>query len=736
METVTQHANAVIKAIRDAGSDNLILVGSPEWSSYPDQCASAQIVDSKKNYGCTLHFYAATHKADGNSYDKRAGEALKNVPVFATEWGSVESTGRGNPDESASNAWISWMNSNHVSWAYWNASAVKENQQTSAIFENTSFDNGFTFSNSGNYIKSQLSKGSYSDCGLQNGSAEDESGFSAGVAKGTKTSMIDDMEDGDRYSYIGGWWNGFDDNAKDGDGNQGRSSVSNKKIKDDFGKEIYDVILPSDGGKNTSKYMVGVNDIKLDKGTLSYSPYVAIGLNLKKDTTEYADFAKCQTIKYKYKGASHNFRIETTDVTNYNYHRVNKDNSEEWKEVEITIDMLKQETWGGASNADIVLAHATRLAWEVKAPDDAPEDQMQPKYKYLYIDDLSCDGLEIKAVTGNGGDNPNSSSSESSSASVAGSSSSVNAGSSASVGSSNSNVTESSSSQAAELKVVKLIDDVEDKDEVLETTGTWYAYTDKDPGGKSSITNVYDDALPGYVVVFPGTEDATNGTEGFVGLKGIVWDQAEYAEAPFVALGINMVKDTAKALDMSDCDGISYRYKGSKHVFKVQDGSVTDYGYHQSTQLDTAEWTTVTLLWSDIKQPSWAKNKKDLITTNVKKMSWEVVGNKGFKNQPKTDYLYVDDLKCFASSNNDKTGVRMARAASKLKLSVNGTMLNVVTASAGRVQVFDMMGNVVANKVLNAAGNHLVSLEGVNRGNYVVRVKTANAVKTARISIR
>ena len=739
MSQVADHANKVIAAIREAGSDNLVLVGSPEWSSHPEQCAAASIVDSKKNYACTLHFYAATHPADGNSYDKRAEEALEKVPVFATEWGSVESTGRGNPSSSASDKWVSWMSQNGVSWAYWNASAVKENQQTSATFENTAFDNGFTLSESGKYISAKLSKGNYSDCGLQNGNAEEESGFSEGVAKGTVTSMIDDMEDGDRYSYIGGGWNGFDDQTPDGSGNKGGSSVSNKKIKDDFGKEIYNVILPSDGGKNTSKYMVGINKITWNQGTLTYSPYVAIGLDLKKDTTVYADFAKCTTIKYKYKGASHNFRIETTDITDYNYHRVNKDYSDEWKEVEITIDMLKQETWGNdnAPQKAINLAHATRLAWEVKAPDNAPPN-IQPTLDYLYIDDLSCDGLSITAVSGDASETSSSSTNESSSSKGNGSSSSVVTGSSSSDAtvSSSSDATVSSSSQATELTVVKLIDDVEDENEVLETTGTWYAYTDKEPGGKSSITNEYDETLPGYVVVFPGTTDATNGTKGFVGLTGIVWNQAEYAEAPFVALGINMVKDTAKGLDMSECDGVSYRYKGSQHVFKVQDGLVTDYAYHQSKQTDTAEWTTVTLLWSNLKQPSWSKDKKDLNIANIKKMAWEVVGYKGFDVQPTTDYLYVDDLKCVADPNAAKTAVRMARAAASLKLNVQDNMLNVVTASAGRVQVFDMMGNVVANKVLNAAGNHQVSLEGVNRGNYVVRVKTANAVKTARISIR
>ena len=43
MGTVASHANTVIAAIRKY-SDNLVLVGSPEWSSHPEQCASTRRV--------------------------------------------------------------------------------------------------------------------------------------------------------------------------------------------------------------------------------------------------------------------------------------------------------------------------------------------------------------------------------------------------------------------------------------------------------------------------------------------------------------------------------------------------------------------------------------------------------------------------------------------------------------------------------------------------------------------
>ena len=736
MEAVKQHADQVIPVIRKY-SDNLILVGSPGWSSQPDKCAEAGITD--KNYGCTLHFYAASHFMGDGGYNKAAETAMgKGVPVFATEWGTVNSNGDGQPDEGSSGKWIDWMAQKGVSWTNWNASAIDE---TSAAFANAVFENGFTYTNSGKYVKSKLGGATYKDCGLQNGSSSAESGFSTGVAKGATTSILDDMEDGDRYGYLGGAWAAVEDQE-----NGGASSISNDKIEDDFGNTTYQVVYPVSGdSKNTSKYVAALKDVKIGKGSLTYGPYIKMFLTLlpetKKDSpTAYADFSKCKTIKYKYKGASHNFAIETTDVTDYNYHRVNKDASEGWKEVEITTDMLKQETWGDDSRSTpIKMGNATRLSWEIKGLEKVPDDMNQPKYPYLYVDDVMCDGLSFTANVGS--DTPKSSSSAKSSSSVSGNSSSSNgqggnSSSSNGQGGNSSSSVQNPTSSSSEITIVDVavdIDDVEDVDEVLKTTGTWYAYTDKEPGGLSSISNVYSDTLGGYIVSFAGSVDPTNGTAGFVGLTDITWDQGAYKEAPFVALGINTFADTSKGIDMSSCSAITYRYKGSAHTFKVQDGMVTDYAYHAYENLDSDSWKTVVIKVEDIAQPDWTKDPKDLNWANIKKMSWEVVGYKGIVYQPKLKYLYVDDLKCIGG----RSAIRMARkSASDLKLAVNGDMLNVVTAAAARIQVFDMMGNLVASRVENAAGNHQVSFEGMNRGNYVVRVKSAGIVKTARISIR
>lgn len=727
-DAVKKHADQVIPVIRQH-SDNLILIGSTSWSSNPSECAGSFNDD---NYGCTLHFYAATHQAGGDKSQSATNAMGKNVPVFVTEWGTVSADGNGGANQGESEKWINWMNQNKISWANWSASAVNEG---SAAFNKLNIDNGLSYSTSGQMVKGWMNGNSgYSDCHLQNGNASSNSGYSTGVANGATTDFIDDMEDGDRYAYTGGFWSAWTDANEDGTNGVGKSSVTNSTWENDFGKTVYDVLLPSDGGKNTSKNMVGLKGIKLSQGTYSYAPYVALGLNLKKDTT-VIDLGKCNAISYKYKGARHQFRVETSLVTNWNFHYVEKDAAEDWKEVELSWDQFKQDDWGDNDkhfNLKTGMNKVQRFGWFIKGALNVPDAQNQPKYDFLYVDDVRCDGVSITAISGGASDTPKSSSSVSgkSSSSTAKSSSSKGGKSSSSV-----KPTSSSSSVAPVITDLLIIDDVEDGDEVLNTTGTWYAYTDQESAGQSSITNVYDPKLPGYVVVFPGATDATNGTAGFVGLQGIVWNEGDYKYDPFVALGLNMNADTSIGIDLSACPVLSYRYKGAAHTIKLQDGQVEDFAYHFRKVDDAAEWTTIAFAQEEFKQPSWTQTKVDLNWSNIKKIAWEVIGANGYSDtfQPTYNYLYVDDLKCVG----DLTGIRTARKSTgSLKLSVQGSVLNVVTASAARIQVFDMMGNLVVNKVENAAGNHQLSLEGMNRGNYVVRVKTAGAVKTARVSLK
>jgi endoglucanase len=142
--TIKGYAEQVIPAIRQY-SDNLIVVGTPNWSQDVDVAASNRINDPNLAY--TLHFYAGTHKADLRA---KADNALNaGISLFVTEWGSVNADGNGGVDSSSTQEWFNWMNERKISSCNW---AVNDKAETSSIFSAGSGPNG-SLSDTGNYIK-------------------------------------------------------------------------------------------------------------------------------------------------------------------------------------------------------------------------------------------------------------------------------------------------------------------------------------------------------------------------------------------------------------------------------------------------------------------------------------------------------------------------------------------------------------------------------------------------------
>jgi endoglucanase len=107
---------AVIETIRDAGSANLVVVGSPTWSQDVD-VAAADPITSDANVAYTLHFYAGTHRQPLRDKADVALEA--GLALFVTEYGTVEASGNGGFYPVESRAWLDWMDANQISSANW-----------------------------------------------------------------------------------------------------------------------------------------------------------------------------------------------------------------------------------------------------------------------------------------------------------------------------------------------------------------------------------------------------------------------------------------------------------------------------------------------------------------------------------------------------------------------------------------------------------------------------------------
>ena len=112
---IRSYAAPVISAIRQH-TDNLIIVGTPFFSQRVD-IASQNPIQGVENLAYTLHFYAGTHGEGLRGY---ARTALANgIPLFVTEWGTVDASGDGNVDQSSTREWMQFLEDNNLSHLNW-----------------------------------------------------------------------------------------------------------------------------------------------------------------------------------------------------------------------------------------------------------------------------------------------------------------------------------------------------------------------------------------------------------------------------------------------------------------------------------------------------------------------------------------------------------------------------------------------------------------------------------------
>nr|ACJ60676.1 beta-1,4-endoglucanase [Ditylenchus destructor] len=119
---------AVINVIRQYDKKNVIILGTPTWSQDVD-VASQNPITGQTNIMYTLHYYAGTHKQDLRN---KAQTALNNgLPIFVTEYGTVNADGNGGVDSASSQAWWDFLDQNMISYANW---AVEDKAEGAAAF--------------------------------------------------------------------------------------------------------------------------------------------------------------------------------------------------------------------------------------------------------------------------------------------------------------------------------------------------------------------------------------------------------------------------------------------------------------------------------------------------------------------------------------------------------------------------------------------------------------------------
>jgi hypothetical protein len=118
-DRIKPYHEAVVKAIRAKDPDNLIILGTPDWSSKPDVAAANPVAGTNLLY--TLHFYSCAHAASSRAVGETA--MSKGVALFISEFGLTPADGGVPPNnkvcESEGKQWFDWMAKNGISGTAW-----------------------------------------------------------------------------------------------------------------------------------------------------------------------------------------------------------------------------------------------------------------------------------------------------------------------------------------------------------------------------------------------------------------------------------------------------------------------------------------------------------------------------------------------------------------------------------------------------------------------------------------
>jgi endoglucanase len=119
--SIKSYAEQVIPVIRGNDPDGIVIVGTRGWSSLgvSEGGNETEVINNPvnaQNVMYAFHFYAASHQ--GN-YRDAVSRAASRIPLFVTEFGTVDYTGSGPFDQASSTTWLNLLDSLKISYANW-----------------------------------------------------------------------------------------------------------------------------------------------------------------------------------------------------------------------------------------------------------------------------------------------------------------------------------------------------------------------------------------------------------------------------------------------------------------------------------------------------------------------------------------------------------------------------------------------------------------------------------------
>lgn len=113
---IKSYAEPIIAEIRKY-SQNICVVGTPQWSQMPSDVVGHEI--KAENVMYSFHFYAASH----SNLKINLTSVYNKIPMFITEWGIGSAQELENVvDTVEAYDWLSMFKRNKVTWSYWSYS--------------------------------------------------------------------------------------------------------------------------------------------------------------------------------------------------------------------------------------------------------------------------------------------------------------------------------------------------------------------------------------------------------------------------------------------------------------------------------------------------------------------------------------------------------------------------------------------------------------------------------------
>lgn len=117
---IVTYADEVIPVIRRRSPESLVLVGTPDWSSFGINAGRdwRDVVDHPldfENVAYVVHAYAA-----GHSFHAIVDRIAEKVPLFVTEWSAATWDRASGNDLVKAQPWIEVFDRRGISWTYWN----------------------------------------------------------------------------------------------------------------------------------------------------------------------------------------------------------------------------------------------------------------------------------------------------------------------------------------------------------------------------------------------------------------------------------------------------------------------------------------------------------------------------------------------------------------------------------------------------------------------------------------